>query len=116
MQSQSTKSIKNCQKYALLDFSYYKDTNGKIRTTFSIEYCRMVLVPTLMPGAHSAFLRLSQPFTCVYAAGTKFGANQTSTGVYELGLSYLSISIFRLLYHHLKNYLSICSFIQLTYF
>ena len=39
-------------------------------------------------------LRLSHPFTCVYAAGTKFGTVQTSTGVYELSLSDLSISIF----------------------
>ena len=39
-------------------------------------------------------LRLSHPHTCVYAAGTRFGANQTYTDVYELSFSYLSISIF----------------------
>ena len=32
-------------------------------------------------------LRLSYSFTCVYAAGTNFGTNQTSTDIYEFGQS-----------------------------
>ena len=36
----------------------------------------------------------SKPFACVCIAGTKFGTYQTSTDLYELGLSYLSVSIF----------------------
>ena len=35
--------------------------------------------------------QLLSPYTCVCAAGTKFGTDQTSTDVYELSLSYLSI-------------------------
>ena len=66
----------------------HKDTNKKIRT-LSLKHCGL-----WHDFGSSAFLRLSQPFTCVYAAGTKFGSNQTSTDVYELGLSYLSISVF----------------------
>ena len=39
-------------------------------------------------------LRLSHPFTCICPAGTNLGTDQTSTDVFEHGLSYLSISIF----------------------
>ena len=41
-------------------------------------------------------LHLSHAVTCVCATGTKFGTNQTSTDVYEQGLSYLSICVFNL--------------------
>ena len=43
-------------------------------------------------------LRLSQPFTCVYAVGTKFGTNQTSTDTFKHSLSYISIGIFSSIY------------------
>ena len=68
-----------------------KDTNRQIRTTFSIEYCGQILVPNTKPG--EPLLRLSHPFT-ICASGTKFRTIQTSTDVYELGVSCLCISIF----------------------
>ena len=54
-----------------------KDNNRKIRTTFSIEYCGKILVPNTKPGKHSTF-------TCICAAGTKLGTDQTSIDVYFL--------------------------------
>ena len=44
-----------------------KYTNRKIRKTFSIEYCDMILVPYCKPGEHSAFFKT---LTSLYAAGT----------------------------------------------
>ena len=76
----------------------YKDTNRKIRTTFFIDYCVWILVPNFI-ARHAHYLlyaaSIALDFACVYctrtAAGTIFG----TTDVYELGFSYLSISIFK---------------------
>ena len=86
-------------QYIQLEYRHYKthngkDTNRKIRTQFFIDYCVWILVPNFNKTCTAPLCaaHIASDFTCVYcaAAGTIFG----STDVYELGFSYLSISIF----------------------
>ena len=41
---------------------YIKDTDRKIRTTFSIEYCGMILVPNCKAVTHNAFVETLTSF------------------------------------------------------
>ena len=68
-------------------FGRWKFLRGDDNSTSApcIENCGLILVPNPLTSFH----------LCLHAAGTKFGTDQTSKDVYELGLSYLSISIFR---------------------
>ena len=61
---------------------FNKYTIRKIRKTFSLEYCGILL-------PNYKFTILSKHLTCVYAAGTS-----TDVYLYQPSLSYLSISIF----------------------
>ena len=76
--------------------THTKDTNRMIGTTFFIDYCVWILVPNSKQHMSAPFVRCSHlhrfHLYCVYctAAATIFG----TTDVYELGFSYLSISIF----------------------
>ena len=76
-----------------------KDTNRKIRTTFSIEYCCWILVPNTKPGAHSAFVvSLTSFHLCLCCWNQVWNRSNFHRCVWSLisdhSSSYLSISIF----------------------
>ena len=52
-----------------------------------------------IPNQDVLFLLRSHHLTCVYDAGTSFGTDQTTTDVYELGFSYLFISVLGKILH-----------------
>ena len=59
-----------------------KDTNRKIRTTFSTKQCDTILVPIPNQVHKVHLLRFSHTSNRVCANGTKFGTNQISTDVH----------------------------------
>ena len=77
-----------------------KDTNGKIRTSFSIEYCGMILVLTLKPGAHSTFVETLTAFhLCLHYWNQVWNQSNFHRCLWIRSFfSYLSISIVKLHY------------------